>query len=325
MKEFVKKNKKKRALIKMIITSAILLAFVSFHYIQLKIEEPLRTPLGQIVEVGGHNMSVYKEGSGDKTLVFLSGSETPSPILDFKSLFSLLSDTYTIVVVERFGYGFSDVVDKPRDIDTVLSETRAALTAAGIDGPYVLCPHSMSGLEALYWTQQYPEEVEAIVGLDMAVPESLENFEDNAILNIINQFNAKIGFTRLLSLLNELDCVEHGTLTEKEKDIVHALLYSNFSNKTTINEFKYISDNAKTVGAGEIPQVPMLLFVSNDASKTELTDAIQRYANAAENANIIQLDCPHYVHDYEYNRISNEIEVFLQEKADSHREEAISY
>ena len=316
MKEHGKKNKKKRALIELIITISILLIFVLFHQIMLKVEEPLRAPLGQLVEVDGHKMSVYTEGTGDKTLVFLSGSDTPSPILDFKSLFSLLSDEYRIVVVERFGYGLSDIVDKPRDIATVLSETRAALAAADIGGSYVLCPHSMSGLEALYWAQQYPEEVEAIVGLDMAVPEAYKNFKNNVFMNAASQFNAKTGIIRLLPLLNELDCVKHGTLTEEEKKIAHALLYKNFSNKTTINELKYISENAKIVGAGEIPQVPMLLFISNDTSTTELTDAAQRYANTVENAKVIQLDCPHYVHDYEYNRISKEIKAFLQERED---------
>ena len=316
MKEQRKKNKKKRALIELIITISILFIFVLFHQIMLKVEEPLRAPLGQLVEVDGHKMSVYTEGTGDKTLVFLSGSDTPSPILDFKSLFSLLSDEYRIVVVERFGYGFSDIVDKPRDIDTVLSETRAALAAADIDGPYVLCPHSMSGLEALYWAQQYPEEIEAIVGLDMAVPEAYKNFKNNVFMNAASQLNAKTGIIRLLPLLNELDCVKHGTLTAEGKKIVNALLYKNFSNKTTINELKYISENAKIVGAGEIPQVPMLLFISNDTSTTELTDAAQRYANTVENAKVIQLDCPHYVHDYEYNRIREEIKAFLQERAD---------
>lgn len=316
MKAQRKKNKKKRTLIELIITISILFIFVLFHQIMLKVEEPLRAPLGQLVEVDGHKMSVYTEGTGDKTLVFLSGSDTPSPILDFKSLFSLLSDEYRIVVVERFGYGFSDIVDKPRDIATVLSETRAALAAADIDGPYVLCPHSMSGLEALYWAQQYPEEVEAIVGLDMAVPEAYKNFKNNVFMNAASQLNAKTGIIRLLPLLNELDCVKHGTLTEEEKKIVHALLYKNFSNRTTINELKYVSENATIVGAGEIPQVPMLLFISNDTSTTELTDATQRYANTVENAKVIQLDCPHYVHDYEYNRICEEIKAFLQERAD---------
>ena len=142
-----------------------------YHRYRLKKEEKLREPLGQLIDINGNNMSVYIEGSGSKTLVFLSGGGTCSPILDFKSLYSLLSDEYRIVVVEKFGYGYSDVVDEDRNIQTILSETRLALHKAGIDGPYVLCPHSMSGIEALYWAQEYSDEVEAIIGLDMAVPE----------------------------------------------------------------------------------------------------------------------------------------------------------
>ena len=150
----------------------------------------------------------------------------------------------------------------------------------------------------------------------MALPDAYESFKNNSFINATSQFNAKTGMIRLVPLLNELDCVEHGTLTEEEKKIAHALLYKNFSNRTTINELKYVSENATIVGAGEIPQVPMLLFISNDTSTTELTDATQRYANTAENTKVIQLDCPHYVHDYEYNRISKEIKAFLQERAD---------
>ena len=144
---------------------ALLLITAVNHQIQLKKETELLSPLGQMVEVDGHNMSVYIEGTGDKTIVFMSGGGTCSPILDFKSLYSLLSDQYQIAVVEKFGYGFSDIVDKSRDIDSILEDTRAALKKAGLAAPYVLCPHSMSGLEALYWAQKYPDEVSAIMGL----------------------------------------------------------------------------------------------------------------------------------------------------------------
>ena len=78
-------------------------------------------------------------------------------------LYARVSDNYRIVVVEKFGYGFSDVVDKERSIASILEDTRTALSEAGISGTYVLCPHSMSGIEALYWAQQYPEEVEAFI------------------------------------------------------------------------------------------------------------------------------------------------------------------
>ena len=158
-----------------LIVITVIALFVIISLVRHKVcssrEKDLLTPLGEVVEVNGHKMSVYTEGDGDKMLVFMSGGGTCSPILDFESLYSLLSNDYKIVVVEKFGYGFSDVVDENRDIDTMLSETRMALDKAGIKGPYVLCPHSMSGLEALYWAQKYPEEVEAIVGLDMLLLE----------------------------------------------------------------------------------------------------------------------------------------------------------
>ena len=105
-----------------IFVAIVLLVIISFvrHKICSSNEKNLLTPLGELVEVNGYNMSVYTEGSGDKTLVFMSGGGTCSPILDFKSLYSLLSNEYKIAVVEKFGYGFSDVVDENRDIEEEL-------------------------------------------------------------------------------------------------------------------------------------------------------------------------------------------------------------
>lgn len=100
-----------------------------------------------MIEVKEHLMHLYSEGEGDIPLIFMSGGGTSSPVLNFKSLYSELSDQYLIVVVEKAGYGFSEVTD----LGTILSETRSALSKAGIEGPFVLMPHSMSGIEALYW------------------------------------------------------------------------------------------------------------------------------------------------------------------------------
>lgn len=123
-----------------IIGLAIIFITISYinHRIQLSKEDELFVPNGEMVEVNGHRAHVYTEGQGDMTLVFMSGGGTCSPILDFKSLYSLLIDKYRIVVVEKAGYGFSDVVDIDRDIDNVLSETRQALLKAEISGPYIL-------------------------------------------------------------------------------------------------------------------------------------------------------------------------------------------
>src|SRR5690625_3745746 len=164
-----------------IISIFVLILSVSFinHKIQLSKEEELFVPTGQLVEINSHQMHVYTEGNGEETLVFMSGGGTSSPVLDFKSLYSLLSNDYRIVVVVKAGYGFSEVTDSERDIDTILSETRDALFKLGVEGSYILVPYSMSGIEALYWTQIYPDEVKAIIGLDMAVPSAYEDYNIN--------------------------------------------------------------------------------------------------------------------------------------------------
>jgi len=285
------------------------------HRLQLHKEAPLRAPLGQLVEVNGHQISLYTEGQGDKTLVFLSGGGTCSPILDFKSLYATLSDDHRIVVVEKLGYGFSDVADVERSVASILADTRAALSAAGIDGPYVLCPHSLSGIEALYWAQQYPEEVEAIIGLDMAVPQAYEDYQINLPMLKLSQLAAGLGITRLLPGIAESDAIKYGTLTDSEKDVYRAIFYAKTATITMMNEVRHIKENARLVQQGGVPQVPMLLFASNGVGTgwdAEEWRAHQEYfAQRAENARLLTLDCPHYVHDHEYAAISREIKVFL--------------
>ena len=261
-------------------------------------------------------MSVYAEGEGKHTLVFLSGGGTCSPILDFKSLYSLLSDDYRIVVVEKFGYGFSDVVDCDRDIDTILRQTRTALQKAGIDGPYVLCPHSMSGIEALYWAQQYPEEVEAIIGLDMAVPEYYAEMKISMPVMKLGQYSAALGITRWIPGVSEGAAVKAGTLTEEEKAIYRAVFYNRTATVTMISETEEIKKNAEIVKENGVPQVPMLLFLSDGSGGTGFDEEIWRsipkeYISGLDKASYIELDCPHYVQDYKYDEISKEISNFI--------------
>lgn len=296
---------------------ALFLIIYINHQICLKKEAQMRAPLGQMVDVGGHDMSVYTEGRGETTLVFMSGGGTCSPILDFRSLYSLLSDKYRIAVVEKFGYGFSDVVDKSRDIDSILEDTRAALTKAGLTAPYVLCPHSMSGLEALYWAQKYPDEVSAIIGLDMAVPGYYESMNINIPLMRIASRAADIGVTRLVPGISDGDAVKYGTLSDDEKEIYHAVFYSRTATVTMINETEMVKENARKVEDLGVPQVPMLLFISDGSGGTGFDketwrEIAKEYVSHVGDGEYIELDCPHYVHDHEYKTISENMITFLK-------------
>lgn len=306
-------------IIALAVLAVLILAVYINHGIQLKKESDFFVPLGQMVDVAGHNMSVYVEGQGNITLVFMSGGGTCSPILDFKSLYALLSDQHQIAVVEKFGYGFSDIVAKSRNIDSVLEDTRAALTSAGLSAPYVLCPHSLSGLEALYWSQKYPDEVAAIIGLDMAVPQYYDGLQMNIPLLKVASWLADIGMTRLIPGIANSDAIAHGTLTEQEKKIYKAIFYRRTATVSMINEAEAVKANAEKVASLGIPQLPMLLFISDGSGVTGFTKETWRkipmaYLSHVNGGQYIELECPHYVHNYEYEMMSERIVLFLSEQ-----------
>ena len=111
--------KRKKHIFRKIILSVLELtaAFLLFSFIRHRVllagEEDLITPPGRMIDVDGHKMHVYSVGKGDKTLVLMAASGTVCPSLDFKNLYSGLGDDCRIVVVEKFGYGYSDTVNRP--------------------------------------------------------------------------------------------------------------------------------------------------------------------------------------------------------------------
>lgn len=274
-------------------------------------------PIGDYVEVDGKKMCVYTEGDGPHTLVFLSGSGTSSPILDFKSIYSRLSDDYRVVVIEKFGYGFSDVSGTERDFDTILRQDREALSKLDIWGPFVLCPHSMSGLEAIMWAQQYPSEVEAIVGLDMATPEDYEGMRMSEgatkTMYAINTAAREFGILRLLS---DEQLMSSAVLSPQEKELYRKILYAKLLNDDVKSEGKYTDEACEKIESRELPDVPMLLFVSDGSGGTGMDKEAWRgfareFTSKCKDAQIVELDCPHYVHNYETDEIEKKARSFL--------------
>jgi len=296
-----------------------IILFISISYInhrvQLFEEEDTFIPNGKLVEVNGHSLHIHSKGEGDTPLVFMSGGGTSSPVLDFKMLYSQLSDDYRIVVVEKAGYGFSDDVDVDRELATILSETRTALSKADIQGPYILLPHSMSGIEALYWAQEHPNEVRGIIGLDMATPEIYEDYEMNMPLIRLSAFAANVGITRWVPGLAESDAMKYGELTEEDKDLYRTIFYRRTMTTPMLNEIREIKQNAQIVENSGVPEVSTLLFSSNGEgtgwSEEDWINHQENYANKID-GKLIQLDASHYIHNIEYEIIADEIKIFIQ-------------
>ncbi|MBD5144443.1 MAG: alpha/beta hydrolase [Ruminococcus sp.] len=276
----------------------MLVVFI-YHRIMLSKEKKLISePLGEMIEVDGGQMCVYTEGSGEHTLVFMSGYGTPSPILDFRPVYNRLADDFRIVVVEKFGYGFSDETDNPRDIDTMLRQTREAIAGAGIDGQFILCPHSASGLEALRWMQKYPEELEGIVALDMTMP----GYHDETGYSIYQ--DRAVGFitnSGLLRLFSDSFPYAYNSdyLTDEEKAQYKALTYKRRGSATMIHEAEWCQRNVETIASGDAPTVPMLFILSRPMAESTFPSNPQKYLDLPRNytgnqAEYIETDLGHY-------------------------------
>ena len=313
MKKFLKKIGIIFIVIILFILFVMLISFGN-HKIKVKKEEKLFKTNGKIVEVNNHNINVYISGNSnsDITLVFMSGAGTCSPTLDFKTLYSLFENDYQIAVVEKAGYGFSDISDIDRDIDTILFETRESLNKAGVkSNKYILFPHSMSGIEALYWANKYPDEIKGIVGLDPAVPKAYENMKINSLLFNLAKIGADIGLTRFIpSIVNSSSAIKDGKLTDEEKELYRIIFYRRTATISMLNETKSKKENAKKLEKIDTTDVPMLFFASNGDgtgySKEEWRKFIIDYIDSKQNGNYKILDCSHYVHNIEYQTIYEE-------------------
>lgn len=144
---------------------------------------------------------------------------------------------------------------KSRRLDVMLEETRRALILTGEKGPYVLLPHSMSGLEAIYWAQKYPQEIKAIIGLDMAFPEAYEKRKYRE-----GDRSAEAGSDVRIAQAAVFSLAADDGLTEEEYAQAKLLAKRNFMNRCIAAETDIVYENAALVGKSGLPEVPFYCF-----------------------------------------------------------------
>ncbi|CAG9613365.1 hypothetical protein BACCIP111899_02580 [Bacillus rhizoplanae] len=251
-----------------IFIAVILLVSVSvfiYHNYQLSKEAALIKNEGTLINFNNKKINVYNEGNGEDTYVFMSGSGIAAPVYELKGLYSKFSKENKIAVIERAGYGYSDVFHDDRDIDTILEQTREALIKSGNKPPYILVPHSLSGLEAIYWAQKYPSEIKAIIALDIGLPQQYVTYKMSLVDSLkIKGMNilTKIGFQRLVpSATYNPKVIQQSFLTEHEKEIYKALSYKQAFNDDMEQELLQSYNNGKKSINLPIPKETPILFI----------------------------------------------------------------
>ncbi|MBU3171761.1 alpha/beta hydrolase [Clostridium estertheticum] len=280
---------------------------------------------GTIVKVNGHDMHVYSEGKGNSTVVFVSGFGTPSPYADFYPLYNEISKYTRTVVYERPGYGYSEVSNTSRDIDTITKEMHQLLEKSGEKAPYILVGHSMGSLEIIRFAQRYKNEVKGIVMIDGGSPEFYANEEidqnrissmklksvlkNEGIIRLLFNYSKKF-YNSTYSFRNQLSLVPLDL-----KNVDTAMYLKTITNKNKTAELVNLKSNAQIVMKnGNLGQIPLRILTSGEEAKDS------KWKNSQEDFKSWSTDSkqkivkgsPHYIHQYEPNVINNEIKKLIE-------------
>ncbi|WP_409295314.1 alpha/beta hydrolase [Peribacillus sp. SCS-26] len=310
----MKKVKKTAKLFVLIIgiSAAVFTGVFAFHLYKLGTES--KWTEGGTEEKNQQSLHVYEEGEGPDTFVFMAGHGIAAPMYEMKGLYSRFSKQNKIAVVERAGYGYSPVSHSERSIDQILSETREALKRYGSKPPYVLVPHSISGIEAIYWAQKYPNEVKAIIALDIGLPKEYVEHQpgtgDKLIIRSMN-FLVKLGFQRLAPhAAYNPEIISQTFLTAEEKKKYKALSYKNAMNDDMKNEFLQSTGNARTSMKLPYPKDTPILFISAYTDENRRKEAVthkyreyEKFAGKLQKGKAVWVKGKHSIYLYAPDRI----------------------
>lgn len=265
---------------------------------------------GEFVTIHHKKIHIFRQGDLEKPkLVFLAGSATVAPVYDFKVLYEKLANDFRIIVIEKFGYGYSDIFESSCNIDTIVSTEKQALDMIGETKPYILVPHSMSGLEAIRWKQKYPDDIMAIIGIDMATPLAYRSWTDKRVAKMIKM--VEIASKLKLYKIPLLYPLNNRCLTKNEIIQQKLLMNRNAFNRCYINEGKELLQNVSIVSEHGTIKCPTLLFSSNGKQIDKYWVKSQQEFAELMNAKLITYDCGHYIHYYKSNEMRTSIINFV--------------
>ena len=278
-------------------------------------------PLGTMVKVNNQNMHVYIQGEGKNTIVLMSGLGTAAPVLDFEPLINVLAQNNKVVVVEPFGYGWSDQTNTQRSVQNIIEELRTALKECGITEKVVLMPHSVSGIYAMYYANTYPEEVSSVIGIDCTLPKMCHYFnEEPPTLPSLLQYLSPLGITRLYLTFNpEIAYPTSGIQNYSQQNLQTTKTITTWQiyNKNIIMEAESLPANINTTYDMEFPkELPVLIFTV-DSPKTSADGKTKEsfyntYLDTLTRSKLIFLTGTHYLHNTCSQEMSEEINTFLQ-------------
>ena len=195
---------------------------------------------------GDYNLGIYRIGNKDSKykLIALSGMGVNDYSIGMSAVNRLLKEDYEIIYIDRAGYGYSDDTDVTQTTEQIVNDYRTALKNAGIEGSYILLPHSLGGMYSTYWANSYPNEIEGIVFIDCSiVEEDARDWEEykTTFLDKVTYALCQIGAQRLV--LREFSYPVPKYCTEEHQQIADYLNIYSATTKAKLSESDQIVNN----------------------------------------------------------------------------------
>lgn len=314
-KNKTKRGKKIITIIAIILGVIVCLNLIGFAVNKVFFSTELKAiaPYGQIVDVNGKKIHVNSMGTGEKTIVLLPGFGVALPSADFGPLMRELSEKYTVVSIEFLGTGFSGQTDTPRTNENITEEIRAALTSAGFKPPYILMPHSVSGVYSEYYAAKYPDEISAIIMLDTTSTGKIVSGNPPRFVYGIATIQQESGFTRLtIGLMPPSQKAENG-YTEKEINDYKLFSYHVLNNTMIDQSFRTL-ENINEVNAIPFPQdIPVLKIISSQTLEKAGQDYQTEHLNRlGPNVQTITINSSHFIYQTNAADICSATDTFLE-------------
>ncbi|HET9743732.1 MAG TPA: alpha/beta hydrolase [Terriglobales bacterium] len=178
-------------------------------------ERAAHPPSGKLVDIGGYRIHLYCSGSGSPTVLLDAGFF--DSLEQWKLVQPELAKNTRVCAYDRAGMGWSDPSPYPQTARQIAKEFHAALVAAGEHGPYVVVGHSIAGLYARLFADEFPHEVVGLVLEDSVSPDECDTFPtqcpDRPFLFGAVEFASNFGLTRVLPFCHQTgarpDCAKY--------------------------------------------------------------------------------------------------------------------
>jgi hypothetical protein len=103
-------------------------------------------------------------------------------------------------------------------------------------------------------------------------------------------------------------------LSQKEEKQYIALVCKNQANDTVARENDAVSGVCDEITSSPLPDTPTIQYISADRINNEdEVKACDEIVAASKNGKRIDLDCGHYVHQFESERIAKDMREFINE------------